>query len=132
MATGGQLADAVRAFSKGDAAGAAACLSPDVVWHSPGRRQPAAGTHRGLDATLAAFGTIAAAPGTLELELVAAMAGDGYESVLYRHRRTREDGALEADIALVARIAGGCVVEVWEHIFGLFAFDEFYGGPTSP
>jgi ketosteroid isomerase-like protein len=118
----------VQAFRAGDVERAAALLAPDVVWHSPGRRQPAAGSHRGLPAVLAAFDSIATQPGTLELEIVAAMTGsDGYETVLYRHRRVRPDATLDAAIALVARTGESRVIEVWEHIYDLFTFDEFYG-----
>ena len=102
-------------------------MSPEVVWHSPGRRQPAAGTHRGLDKVLGAFGTIATMPGTLTLEITAVLTGtDGYETVVYRHRRDCDGRALDANIALVARVSNGQLVEVWEHIYDLFAFDEFY------
>jgi len=125
------LLGAVRAFQSGDAAAAAALMDPDVVWHSPGRRQPGAGTHRGIDDVLNAFGRIATAPGRLDLQIVTALTGgDGYEAVVYRHRRTREDASLDAAIALVARVERGRLTEVWEHIYDLFEFDDFYGGAT--
>ena len=121
------LEAAVRAFQAGDPEAAGAAMSPDVVWHSPGRRQPAAGTHRGLENVLAAFGTIASQPGELELQIIDALAGSNLEAVVYRHRRERTSGALDANICLVARVRDGVLVEVWEHIYDLHEFDEFYG-----
>jgi uncharacterized protein len=121
------LESAVRAFQAGDAAGAAAAMAPDVVWHSPGQRQPAAGTHRGLEDVLAAFGTIASQPGDLELEIVDALSGSQLEAVVYRHRRRRPEAQLDAGICLVARVDDGKLVEVWEHIYDVHEFDDFYG-----
>jgi uncharacterized protein len=125
--TANVLETAVRAFQAGDAAGAAAAMAPNVVWHSPGRAQPAAGSHRGLEDVLAAFGTIASQPGDLELEIVDALSGSEVEAVVYRHRRNRPEGKLDARICLVARVTEGRLVEVWEHIYDLYEFDDFYG-----
>lgn len=131
------LLEVVRAFQRSDGARAASFLSPQVVWHSPGRRQPAAGTHHGLEEVLGAFATIATAPGTLTLEIVAALSGNSlscngdYETVVYRHRRDGKSPTLDADIALVARVLDGRVVEVWEHIYDLYSFDAFYASESA-
>ena len=123
----GALAGLLAAFQTGDLAAATSFMAADIVWHSPGIRQPAAGSHRGPDGVLSAFGTIAAQPGTLSLEVVDVLRGHEHESGVYLHRRHRAGADLAARISLVARVAEGQLVEVWEHIYDLYAFDEFYG-----
>ena len=121
------LGAAVRAFQEGDAAKAAALMAPDIAWHSPGRRQPAAGDHLGVEQVMSAFGAIASQPGELELLIIDVLGGSEREAVIYTHRRTRDDARLDAKICLVGRVDDGRLIEVWEHIYDLHEFDEFYG-----
>jgi ketosteroid isomerase-like protein len=121
------LARVVKAFQAADIAAAAALMHPEIVWHSPGRLQPAAGSHRGRDDVLAAFGAVAGHAGDLSLEIVDVLTGDNREVVVYWHRRRGLSIQFEANICLVARVADGQLIEVWEHIYDLYDFDEFYG-----
>jgi ketosteroid isomerase-like protein len=120
----------VAAFQRGDLAAATALMSPTIRWHSPGAKQPAAGTHEGVDAVLGAFATIAAQPGSLELDVLDVLHGNELLGVVYEHRRVRDDATLKALICLVASAQDGVLTEVWEHIYDLFAFDDFYGGTS--
>ncbi len=121
------LALVVQAFQAADIAAAAALMHPEIVWHSPGRRQPAAGSHHGRDDVLSAFGAVAGHASDLSLEIVDVLTGDNREVVVYSHRRSGLSTQLEANICLVARVADGQLIEVWEHIYDLYDFDEFYG-----
>ena len=121
------LAQTMIAFQSGDIAAAAGLMHPDIAWHSPGRTQPAAGTHHGRDNVLEAFGIIALQPGELTLEVVDVLGGSRHGGLLYSHRRVRQDSALDARICLIATVDDGRLTEVWEHIYDVHAFDEFYG-----
>jgi uncharacterized protein len=120
------LVGTMTAFQNGDIEAAAALMHPDITWHSPGRTQPAAGTHTGRENVLAAFATIASQPGTLTLEVLDVLAGEDHGGVLYIHRREREAVTLEARICLIATTTRGQLTEVWEHIYDPHAFDSFY------
>jgi ketosteroid isomerase-like protein len=120
------LVQTMTAFQNGDVEAAAALMHPEIRWHSPGRTQPAAGTHTGRDNVLAAFGIIASQPGTLSLEILDVLAGQNYGGLLYNHRRDRDGATLEARICLLATATDGQLTEVWEHIYDPHTFDEFY------
>jgi ketosteroid isomerase-like protein len=120
------LVQTMTAFQNGDIQAAAALMHPHIRWHSPGRAQPAAGTHTGRDDVLAAFGIIAGQPGSLSLEVLDALAGENHGGLLYVHRRERDGDTLQARICLVATAADGQLTEVWEHIYDPHAFDDFY------
>jgi uncharacterized protein len=123
------LVQTVTALQTGDVKTAAGLMHPDIKWHSPGRTQPAAGTHAGRDNVLQAFGIIASQSGTLSLEVLDVLSGQGHGGVLYIHRRERDGATLEARICLIATVAEGQLTDVWEHIYDLYAFDDFYGHP---
>jgi ketosteroid isomerase-like protein len=120
------LVQTLTAFQNADIEAAAALMHPAITWHSPGRTQPAAGTHTGRENVLAAFATIATQPGTLTLEVLDVLAGENHGGLLYIHRRKREATTLEARICLIATTARGQLTEVWEHIYDPHAFDSFY------
>jgi uncharacterized protein len=120
------LVQTLTAFQNANIEAAAALMHPDITWHSPGRTQPAAGTHTGRENVLAAFATIASQPGTLTLEVLDVLAGEDHGGLLYIHRREREATTLEARICLIATTARGQLTEVWEHIYDPHAFDSFY------
>jgi ketosteroid isomerase-like protein len=120
------LVQTMTAFQNGEIETAAALMHPDIRWHSPGRSQPAAGTHSGRDNVLAAFGIIAAQPGTLTLEVLDVLSGQNHGGLLYNHRRDRDGTTLQARICLIATVTDGELTEVWEHIYDPHAFDEFY------
>jgi uncharacterized protein len=120
------LARTMGAFQNGDIEMAGALMHPDIEWHSPGESQPAAGTHHGREQVLAAFGTIAAQPGQLTLDVLDVLSGSEYGGLLYKHRREREDGSLCARVCLMARVSEGQLIEVWEHIYDTHTFDHFY------
>ena len=121
------LVQTMTAFQNGDVDAAGALMHPDIRWHSPGRSQPAAGTHVGRGNVLSAFGIIASQPGTLSLELLDTLDGQHHAGLLYIHRRERHGTTLEARICLIATASNGQLTEAWEHIYDQNAFDAFYG-----
>jgi ketosteroid isomerase-like protein len=120
------LVRTMTAFQNGDVPAAAALMHPDIRWHSPGRTQPAAGTHTGRDNVLASFKIIANQPGTLSLEVLDILSGQTHGGLLYIHRRQRGLDTLEARICLIATASGSQLAEVWEHIYDPHTFDVFY------
>jgi ketosteroid isomerase-like protein len=121
------LGRTMSAFQNGDVTSASLLMHPDITWHSPGKAQPAAGTHRGRDRVLEAFGTIATQSGELTLEVLDVLGGSRHGGLLYNHRREREHHSLNARICLIATVSDGQLTEVWEHIYDIHAFDDFYG-----
>lgn len=116
-----------RAFAEGDIAGLKAGLSPDVVWHSPGRRSQLVGEYRGVDSVLSFLGRIAElSEGSFAAELHAVAADGEYATSFHTAHAHRADRTLEDRNVLLWRVADGRVSEVWEHHYDLFASDEFW------
>lgn len=114
----------VEAFRSGDMDRLAQYYSPDAVWHLDGM-SPFSGTYRGRDAVFDILQRIAdATDGTLGVENIATMASDGYATAWNRLTGTRGYKVLDIFDALIFRLEGDLIAEVWERPEQP-AFDDF-------
>ena len=122
------LRKAFLAFDTGDMDTFWSAISDDVTMHWPGR-SPLAGDHVGREQ----FAQLV----DRELEI---MKGGGWEGqyddilvngdrcvVLERGHGWLADGrTIDVRIAIVCDVKDGKIVEMWEHPFDLYAWDEFW------
>lgn len=122
---------AADAFHRGDLATFAACYADDAVWHVPGEG-PLSGDYRGPESILALFArAYGLSGGTLRIEPLDVMASDTH-AVLWQHvSGVREGRTLEVDEALVFRIVGERILEVWERT-DQYALDDFFSFGEVP
>lgn len=116
---------AVHALQRGDLADFGRVFSADVQWHVPGQG-PLSGTYTGLGAVLAflarAFGVSGS---TFRVDPLDIMASE-HHAVLWQRVRAERDGrSLDVTEAIVFRIDGDQVAEVWERT-DQYAFDDFF------
>jgi hypothetical protein len=69
----------------------------------------------------------AAASDRMIIDVADVLAGSEHGGLLYHHRRERDDSTLDARSCLIATVSDGQLIEVWEHIYDVHAFDGFYG-----
>lgn len=113
-------------FAAGNVGALASIFADDVVWHIPGRSS-VSGEHRGRDAVFAAFAKLAElSGGTFRID-VHDIVGNGTHVVgLQRNTASREDKTLDVNVAQVAHLSEGKIVEMWAHVFDVHALDEFW------
>ncbi len=115
------------AYARGDlTAQLADLMSPDVVWHIPGRG-PLAGNHAGLDAVAAHFArTARLSGGTHRVEIQDMLANDDHVVVLHSARAERGDKKLDLNVVHLFRVRDGKVTEAWTVQHDLYAWDDFW------
>jgi ketosteroid isomerase-like protein len=88
--------DLFTAFRQGDVSRVEEILTPDSVWHFPGRNGQLAGAHRGRDAIVAfLMKVMVLTEGSFHLELEAVLANDSTAVALFRGRGRRNDKVLD-------------------------------------
>jgi ketosteroid isomerase-like protein len=112
-------------LASGDAAAAAARLTPDAVLHIPGDN-PLAGDHRGAAAILGVLARVDGLGG--RTEVVDVLAGRSYAAA---YCRVRTDAGLDNATVHLFRMAGDemagdQVAEVWFHNRDQAAVDAFW------
>ncbi len=119
--------DGYAAFQRGDMdALRNEFLTSDVVWHAEGRN-PIAGTYKGIDEVLMAFGkTFELSGGTFSIEIHDCLANDEHGVVLGVARGDRDGKHLEDKYAHVVHFRDGKVAESWLHVGDQYATDEFW------
>ena len=115
------------AYSRGDfQALLTEFLSPDVVWHVPGRG-PLAGDHAGLEAVGAHFGRVAELSGsTHRVEVHDVVGNDSHVVVLHAARAERNGKRLDLNALHLFHVRDGKVIEAWTVHHDLYAWDGFW------
>ncbi|MEX2534796.1 MAG: nuclear transport factor 2 family protein [Trueperaceae bacterium] len=120
----------VRAFfdaaAKRDINGIMECWADDVVLHYHGQN-PVAGTYRGKQEVLGAYGKMAQLTGGTfrRVELHDLLATDGHVVALARVGAEREGRSLEWNGIDVYHVRDGKIVEIWIHVVDQYAVDAF-------
>jgi ketosteroid isomerase-like protein len=115
------------AFSTGDMQTLREVLSPDIVWHSPGRSQ-LAGDYGGVDAVLGFFGrTMELTGGTFRVDVHDVVAKDEHVVGLHAVTAEREGRTLRDQNVLVFHVRDGRASEVWQFWADQYAADAFFG-----
>ena len=115
------------AFSKGDVAAFDDILTPNCVWHVPGRGQ-LAGDKRGKDAVVAYFTRLGElSGGSIAVDLHDVIANDDHVVGLHRTSAHRGEQSYETTEAVVFHMRDGRIAEAWEHPYNLYAQDEIFG-----
>ena len=115
------------AFNSGDMETLTELFDESASWHTPGRG-PLAGDHQGRDATFAYFGQLGEQTGgTLRATLERLFSSDDGRVVgLHRSSGERNGKRLDVGVCLVFELKDGRVIDGREHIFDLYAWDEFW------
>jgi ketosteroid isomerase-like protein len=101
-------------------------LSPEVVWHVPGRG-PLAGDHAGLDAVGTHFARVAELSGaTHRVELHDVIGNDDHVVALHAARGERGDQKLDVNAMHVCHVRDGKITEVWTVQHDLYTWDDFW------
>lgn len=117
---------AVDAFGAGDMATLTELFAPDLKWHIPGR-SAVAGDYVGRDAVFGFFGKMAALTNGTVRTAAREIIGDERGGVIIANDTGERNGKkLDAILLLRVHIVGGKLVEAWEHIADLYAYDEFW------
>jgi ketosteroid isomerase-like protein len=117
-----------QALVAADAATLLDIVSPNAIWHFPGRDHALAGSHEGI----ASIGLFAArvselTHGTFHIELDDVYASEKGAVVGFTGHAQRPDGrTLSNPTRLVLRIADGHVQELWEFVWDGEAVAEFW------
>ena len=115
------------AFGSGDLATIEHVLSPDIVWHFPGRAGRLAGDHRGREGIFGFFMQVQTLTNhTFHLDLIDVIANDAHAVALFRGHAERDGKTLDNPTCLHLRMADGRVAEVWEYVWDLFHVDAFW------
>lgn len=122
-----QLARAAwQAVSRGDVEALERLFSPDVVWHATARTLWR-GDHRGRRAVLDFLARIGESMDVFDARLDDLLVSESRVSMLFHISGRAGDRRLEVDYQLLARIAGGQVVEVFTMALDPGALEEFFG-----
>jgi ketosteroid isomerase-like protein len=117
---------AIDAFVAGDTAMLAEVFAPDVRWHLPGR-SAIAGDYVGRDAVFGLFARMAAlTDGTIRTNCREVIGDDEGGVIVTTDTGERGGRKLNAHVMLRAHVRDGKLVELWEHIADLYAYDEFW------
>src|SRR5262249_49759490 len=113
--------------SRGDIQAALAeIMSPDVVWHVPGRG-PLAGDLAGLEAVGAHFARLAKlSGGTARVEVHDVLANDEHVVALHAVRTERAGKKLDLNALHLFHVRDGKITEVWTVHHDLYAWDDFW------
>lgn len=114
-------------FRRGDLTVFHDVVSPDLVWHFPGRAGALAGAHRGRDEVIAFLASVAGlTEGTFGMDVIDVLANDRRAVVLFRGQARRRGKRLDNPTCLSMRFSGGQIVELWEFVWDLYAVDGFW------
>jgi len=115
------------AYARGELQGSLAdFLSPDVVWHAPGRG-PLAGDHAGLEAVAAYVARVVGLSGrTHRMEVHDVLANDDHVVVLHSARAERGGKQMDLNALHLFHLRDGKVTEVWTVHHDLYAWDDFW------
>lgn len=104
----------------------------DLVLHLPGRG-PHSGTFTGQEAVLDYYTKVfQATDGRFEvLGVDDILASDDHAASLVRWRLHRGDRTLDIDRAVIYRIVGGRIAEIWVRDADQYAYDEFFAQADS-
>jgi uncharacterized protein len=101
------------AFAHGDLARAAQAFADEAVWHLPGKSL-VAGDYRGRDAIMGMFGKVfELCEGKFRIDLVDVMASGDHAVQWQRLHAERKGKTLDLTEAVVCRIVGDRIVEVF-------------------
>jgi ketosteroid isomerase-like protein len=122
---GAALADAMVGL---DGATFQRILSPEVIWHFPGRDHAIAGDHEGFVAVATFAGKVAElTEGTFHMEVHEIYASESGAVIAFSGHGTRPDGrVLDNPTRLILRIADGRVEEVREFVWDSEAVSAFW------
>jgi 2'-5' RNA ligase len=119
-------AEQARAYAGGDLERLRPLLTPDVVWHAPGRSR-IAGEHQGVDAVLAYFDTRRRLTDQTFRVTVHDLVASGQRVIQLAGGRAVRDGAeVTWETVGIFRVAEGRIAECWLVPFDLYAFDEIW------
>jgi ketosteroid isomerase-like protein len=120
-------AEQARAYAGGDLDRLRPLLTPDVVWHVPGRSR-IAGEHHGVDAVLAYFDTRRRLTDETFRVTVHDLVASGQRVIQLAGGRAVRDGAeVTWETVGIFRVAEGRIAECWLVPFDLYAFDAVWG-----
>ena len=126
--------DYIRAAQTGDQALLASRISPDVIWHQPGKNR-FSGTHRGLPAVGAMLGQMMeVSGGTFAITRAGPFMENGnWVAIVLEFQGQREGARMSQAGVDVLRIEGGKIVEVRLLSSDQEEEDAFWGhAQTSP
>lgn len=114
------------AYARGELPGQlAGLMSPDVVWHVPGRGS-LAGDHAGLEAVAAHLArTARLSGGTHRIDVHDVLANDDHVVVLHGARAERGGKKLDVNALHLFHVRDGKITEVWTVHYDLYALDDF-------
>ncbi len=118
---------AVEAFIRGDLDSLQGqFLADDVVWHVPGQN-PLGGEYTGMAQVLGYLSrAFQLADGTVHMELQDVLANDRHAVALFRSQAERNGRQLDTFDAVILRIEGGKMAEVWHRSEDPYASDLFW------
>jgi ketosteroid isomerase-like protein len=117
---------AIDAFVAGDLAALAEVFAPDVRWHLPGR-SAIAGDYVGREAVFGLFARMAAlTDGTIRTNPQRIIGDEDGGVIITTDTAERGGRKLSAHVMLRVHVRDGKLVELWEHIADLYAYDEFW------
>jgi ketosteroid isomerase-like protein len=117
---------AVDAFGAGDMATLKEVFAPDLKWHLPGR-SAIAGDYVGRDAVFGLFGKMAALTnGTIRTTAREIIGDEKGGVIITKDTGERNGKKLDSMLILRVHIRDGKLVEAWEHIADLYAYDDFW------
>ena len=113
-------------FESGDLDLLQVVMSPDVVWHEPGR-SGLAGDYRGPEAVFGFLGQLKAlSDGTFTIEVLDVLSEPERAVVLQRETATRNGKVLDVIAAVDFEIHHGKITEVTVYQADTYQFDEFW------
>ena len=121
-----QLAETVwQAVSEGDSETLSKVCTEDLVWHAAGRG-PRAGSYRGQEEVFAYLASIGEDAERFDSTLEDILVGDKRVCLLFQVSGLRKGRRLETGYALLFRIEGSRLAEVWSVPRDQYAVDEFW------
>jgi len=115
------------ALSRGDVAVTNDLFAEDMVLHATGRNQ-ITGEYRGRDEVYRVLAKLAEITGgTLHYDVHAVFADDEHGVALVTAKGSRDGQTGEFDVAHVARLRDGKIVEFWDCPYDRYGLDEFIG-----
>jgi hypothetical protein len=114
------------AMNAGDLATVESCLTPDGVWHLPGK-SAIAGDHCGWPAVCAVFVKLAVLSGrTFRTELLDVTVGQDFVVAVQRATAAHQGRHLDITGCQLMKLEEGRIAEVWGHYSDQYALDSFW------
>jgi uncharacterized protein len=116
----------VDAFGRGDIAALQELIAEDAVWHVPGRSS-VAGSYTGQAEIFGFFGKVMAlTDGTFAVARQDTLASETHGLNWDLVTARRGGASLSTPLALLVRFRDGRIVEAWDLVFDLAAWDAFF------